>query len=110
VQRDEAPLTLLSCSNSRYTGGEMMMAPSADVSDGRVDVVRIGPMSRRRLLACFPRLFAGTHPQMPEVTVRQEATVDFSGLGPRVVMLDGEIRTLDLHRLEVLPGALEMLA
>lgn len=107
---DDGPLTLLSCSNSRYTGGEMMMAPTADATDGKVDVVRIGAMGRRRLLTCFPRLFRGTHPEMAEVTVAKASRVDFAPAPARPVMLDGEMRDLELVSLEVVPGALELLA
>ena len=47
---DTSPCVLLSFSNSQYTGGQMHMAPSADPTDGRVDLIRVGPMGRRRLL------------------------------------------------------------
>mgnify|MGYP000480290187 CR=1 FL=1 len=107
---DTAPLTLLSLSNSRYTGGDMMMAPEARIDDGCVDVVRIGAMGRRRLLSCFPKLFRGTHLQMQEVSSRHVGAVRFEP-GPSVpVMLDGEIEMLSLREVEVLPGALEMWA
>ena len=107
---DDAPLTLLSLSNSRYTGGDMMMAPEARIDDGFVDVVRIGAMGRRRLLSCFPKLFAGTHLQMTEVSSRHVSSVAFAPGPPLPVMLDGEIRELVLERVDVLPGALEVLA
>ncbi len=108
MERDA--ITLLSCSNSRYTGGEMMMAPTADATDGLVDVVQIGAMGRRRLLACFPKLFRGTHPEMPEVEVHKVAKVRFEEAPALPVMLDGEMRSLSLRSLEVLPGALELIA
>jgi len=107
---DDAPLTLLSLSNSRYTGGEMMMAPRADIADGRVDVVRIGAMGRRRLLTCFPRLFRGTHLDMPEVSSVPAQAVRFAPGPPLPVMLDGEMATLSLREVEVLPGAVELVA
>jgi diacylglycerol kinase (ATP) len=107
---DDGAVTLLSFSNSQCTGGEMRMAPTADATDGLVDLVRIGAMGRRRLLTCFPKLFQGTHIEMEEVTVRKVARVSFPD-GPLLdVMLDGEMRPLRLSSLEVLPGALELLA
>lgn len=107
---DAEPVTLLSFSNSQCTGGEMRMAPTADATDGRVDLVRIGAMGRRRLLTCFPKLFQGTHVEMDEVSVAKVASCLFPDAPPLEVMLDGEIRTLQLRSLEVLPGALELLA
>ena len=85
------------------------MAPTADPTDGAVDLVRIGAMGRRRLLSCFPKLFQGTHvDQMEEVTSRRVQRCTFDGASATDVMLDGEIRRLTLRSLEVLPGALEL--
>jgi diacylglycerol kinase (ATP) len=108
--RRPTSVTLLSFSNTRYTGGDMMMAPAADPCDGQVDVITVGAMGRARLLSCFPRLFRGTHVAMDEVTAEQARVVDFEE-GPAVtVMLDGEVLPLSLRRLEVLPGALRVRA
>jgi len=107
---DRRPCVLLSFSNSRYTGGDMMMAPVADVADGRVDVVRIGPMGRRRFLTCFPRIFKGTHPDMVETELSTAKSVTFDLPAPVDVMIDGEIFSLDLRQLQVLPGAVEIIA
>jgi diacylglycerol kinase family enzyme len=41
--------------NSRYTGGRVLMAPDAAIDDGGLDVVVVGPLSRRSLLATFPK-------------------------------------------------------
>ena len=107
---NEEPHTLVSFSNSRYTGGDMMMAPAANVSDGLLDVVRIGTMGRRRFLFSFPRIFAGTHPDMPEVSVEQAHKVVFPDPVQRPLMIDGEVLDLVLKELEVIPGALSVVA
>lgn len=107
---DERPVTLLSFCNTRYTGGNMRMAPDADPTDGELDVVRIGTMRRRRLLASFPRIFRGTHPDMPEVQVGRAKAVAFAPIGAVPVMIDGEVRTLEPRSLEVVPRALQVLA
>ena len=41
-QIDERPAVFLCFSNSKYTGGSMRMAPLANVSDGALDVIRVG--------------------------------------------------------------------
>ena len=107
---DRRPCTLLSFSNSRFTGGQMQMAPAADLADGRVDVIRVGKMGRRRLLTCFPRIFRGTHVQMPEVECTKAQQVSFEFDAPVDVMVDGEIIRCRPTSLEVLPHALEVLA
>lgn len=107
---DASAVSLLSFCNSRYTGGQMMMAPGAEIADGQVDRVRIGAMGRRRFLTCFPKIFRGTHPRMPEVSVDRVAKVVFEGDREVDVMIDGEIRRLVPRTLTVLPGALEVFA
>jgi diacylglycerol kinase (ATP) len=107
---DDRACTLWSFSNSRYTGGDMMMAPDADLSDGLVDCVRIGPLGRRRFLGAFPKIFKGTHPELDEIDVTQVGRVDFELDEEVDVLVDGEILRLQLDSLEVLPDALEFIA
>jgi diacylglycerol kinase (ATP) len=107
---DARPAVLLSFCNSRCTGGSMQMAPSADTGDGFLDVIRVGPMSRLRFLSAFPRIFAGTHVSMPEVAVGRARRVELVGDAPADVMIDGEVLRLRLQSLEVLPGALRVVA
>ncbi len=107
---DRRPAALLSFSNSRYTGGTMMMAPHAEVADGELDVIRVGQLGRPRFVATFPHIFKGTHVGRPDITESRARRVDFVGGEPRPVMVDGEIVTLDLRSLEVLPGALRVIA
>lgn len=106
--RDPRPCILVSFSNSRFTGGTMMMAPSADPTDGALDVIRIGPMRRRAFIAAFPSIFRGTHVQRPEVEHGRAKVVELDLEEPVDVMVDGEVERLALRRLEVLPGALEV--
>jgi len=107
-QRSE-PCTLLSFSNSRYTGGTMMMAPEAVVDDGQLDIIHIGPLSRNRLLRCFPKIYQGTHVQLAEIDQGRTTGVEFSEMPETDVMVDGEILRLKLEQLEVLPSAIQVL-
>jgi len=107
---DERPCTLLAFCNSRYTGGSMRMAPAADPTDGRLDLIRIGPLSGPRLVASFPRIFRGTHVDMPETEAGQARRVELALEGPVDCMIDGEVLSLELRALEVAPAALEVLA
>lgn len=102
------PITLVALSNSRYTGGRLMLAPVADTADALVDVVSVGAVGRGTLLRALPRVFAGTHLQLPPVTLRRSASVDFELPAPLDVMIDGEVTRMRPERLEVLPGALDV--
>lgn len=105
---DDRSSTFLTFSNSRFTGGTMMMAPHADVSDGRLDVIRAHPMSRTRLLQSFPKIFRGTHVNTPQVSESQ-ATQVFLKAPQQDVMVDGEILRVALEKLTVMKHALSVI-
>ena len=108
--RDPRPCILLSFSNSRFTGGTMMMAPHADPSDGELDVIRIGPMRRPAFVAAFPSIFRGTHVARAEVEEARAKVVELELPEPVDVMVDGEVERLAISRLEVIPAALSVVA
>jgi len=105
---DARPSVFVSFSNSKYTGGAMKMAPHADPSDGKLDIIRAGALDRRGLLAAFPKVFSGTHVEHPLVDETRASTVEFVSERAQDVMVDGEVLVLALRRLTVLPGALEV--
>ncbi|MBK6813670.1 MAG: hypothetical protein IPG81_33260 [Sandaracinaceae bacterium] len=107
---DERENTFVSFSNSRYTGGAMMMAPVADVSDGALDIVRVNRLSRLDLITTFPKIFTGTFIEHPAVEQARANAVRFGKVGMLDVLVDGEQLRLELESLDVLPGALEVLA
>lgn len=107
---DTAAYDFLSFSNSRCTGGDMQMAPAADVADGRVDVVRIGDLGRIGLLTAFPKIYAGTHLELPKNSHATAARVDFELAGPEALMVDGEVFEGQLLSLEVQPSAMQVFA
>jgi YegS/Rv2252/BmrU family lipid kinase len=109
-EADGRPCSLLSFSNSRYTGGTMMMAPRADPADGELDVIRVGAMGRLSFTATFPAIFAGTHVEHPQVEQSRARSITFEDAGRQDVMVDGEIMSLELRSLAVLPSALRIVA
>ncbi|WP_319406418.1 diacylglycerol kinase family lipid kinase [uncultured Desulfosarcina sp.] len=77
--------------NSRHTGGKMLMAPEAKIDDGWFDVVVVGPMSRRSLMATFPKIFKGTHGQNPAVRFYRAKTASVKTDLPKTLLPDGEL-------------------
>jgi diacylglycerol kinase (ATP) len=107
---DRRPCLFLSFSNSKYTGGKMMIAPKADATDGMIEYVRWSPIGRLRLLWTFPRLFTGTHIGHSLASRAAVQRVDFDLHGPVNALVDGEILHLECRSLEVLPAALDVIA
>lgn len=107
---EAAPAIFLCFCNSKFTGGAMMMAPSANVADGKLDVVRVGALSRSGLLGQFPRIFTGQHVDHPQVETKHAARVDFVESRMQPCMIDGEIVELAPRALEVQRAALRVIA
>lgn len=105
---DRRRALFLSFSNSKFTGGKMMIAPKADATDGLIEYVRWGPIGRLGLLWNFPSLFTGTHIDHPRASRSGATRVEFDLGAPVNVLVDGEILRLDCRSLEILPAALEV--
>ena len=103
---DSRPCLFLTFNNSKFTGGTMMIAPTADTNDGLIEFVRWGPIGRIGLIRNLPGLYDGTHIQHALAEVRKVRRIDFQLDGPVDVMIDGEVVTLHCQTLDVLPGAL----
>ncbi len=106
AQLDTRRCLFLSFSNTKFTGGNMMIAPDADPFDGLIEYVRWGPVGRLRLMANLPGLYSGAHIRHPLAERRGVKQVEFALDAPVDVMIDGEVATVHPERLEVLPGAL----
>ncbi len=109
LEIDERPSTYLTFSNSRYTGGKLMIAPFADPSDGLIEVTRVGPIGRLDFARTFPKIFSGAHMQHPLISRTAAHRVDFELPGPVSVMIDGEIVKCQPQSLEVLPLSLDVI-
>jgi diacylglycerol kinase (ATP) len=107
-QIDRRPCLFLTFNNSKYTGGTMMIAPTAETDDGRIEYVRWGPIGRIGLIRNLPGLYDGTHIQHPLAEVRKVRRIVFHLDAPVDVMIDGEVLTLHCQTLDVLPAALNV--
>jgi len=105
---DRRRCLFLTFSNSKFTGGKMMIAPKADSSDARIEYVRWGPIGRLRLLWTFPRLFTGTHIEHPLASRAAAERIEFDLAEPVNAMVDGEILRLKCRSIEILPAALDV--
>jgi diacylglycerol kinase (ATP) len=107
---DDRPCLFLTFSNSKFTGGTMMIAPHADINDGLIEYVRWGPIGRLGLIRNLPTLYDGTHVNHPLAERKAVPRVEFNLDAPVDVMVDGEVLTLHCEILDVLPAALNVVA
>jgi len=105
---DRRPCLFLSFNNSKFTGGTMMIAPEASTSDGLIDFVRWGPIGRLGLVKNLGTLYDGTHVRHPLAETKKAARIEFQLDGPIDVMVDGEALTLHCEKIDVLPGAVNV--
>jgi diacylglycerol kinase (ATP) len=107
---DERPCLFLTFNNSKFTGGTMMIAPQAEINDGMVEYVRWGPIGRLGLIRNLPGLYDGTHVEHPLAERKGSQRIEFKLAAPVDVMVDGEVLTLHCEEIDVLSGALNVVA
>jgi diacylglycerol kinase (ATP) len=107
--RTEVDAMLVALGNAPSYGGGMKVCPGAVLDDGLLDVVVVGPLTRRRFLRLFPRVFAGTHITDPSVTSYRGREIRLDGPANATAYADGEpMGPLPLTS-TVVPGALRVI-
>ena len=98
--------------NGRRFGGAFKIAPWADVSDGRLDLVTTADASPLRRLALFAHTFRGSHRGKPEIGVREMHAATLHFRTAPVYQVDGEFGCAagTTVRVACLRGALRMVA
>ncbi len=94
----------------RYFGGGMHIAPRADPGDGQFDVVVLGDLRKRQVVALTGSVYRGAHLGRPGVVTARGRRVDAEPLGGDEVLIDmdGETPGRLPMRLEIVPGALRV--
>ncbi|MFG1924806.1 diacylglycerol kinase family protein [Cryptosporangium sp. NPDC048952] len=104
----ETPALLAAIGNTRSYGGGMRMCPSADPTDGLLDVTIVEPVSRLELIRVKPRLYSGTHVDHPAVRTYRASQIQIDAPGA-AVFADGELQGSLPLRLTAVPGALRLI-
>ncbi len=83
---------MLAC-NTRYTGKGMMMAPHAELNDGKFDIILVKACSAFKLLTLFPKIFKGQHLGADVLSYLQTSSLSIiSKNGPQQSNIDGEMK------------------
>ena len=87
----------------------MMIAPQAAIDSGTIEYVHWGPIGRLGLIRNLPTLFTAHTSGIQLASRRAAARIEFDLKEPVDVVVDGEVLTLEVESLEVLPGALDVM-
>jgi diacylglycerol kinase (ATP) len=77
--------------NGNYMGGGMRIAPEAELDDRLLDVVVIGDFGKLEILKEFPKVYKGTHVNLPKVSVKKASKVTIDSTEPMLLYADGEV-------------------
>lgn len=92
--------------NGRYFGGGMLVAPTADVEDGLLDVTIWTGFGIRDFVLMRRSLYDGTHVRVPRTTVFRTRRIEATSEERVLLDVDGESAGRLPIRVEVLPRAL----
>jgi YegS/Rv2252/BmrU family lipid kinase len=106
----DGPMMIVAAANGRWFGGGMHVAPEAKLDDGLLDVVIVREQSKARLLSKLPLLYSGRHLDDPICSwVRGRVIEAEAEPGAVLLDIDGEPLGSLPTRIEVLPGALQLI-
>jgi diacylglycerol kinase (ATP) len=105
VERFSGDLVMATVGNGRTYGGGIPICPDADPADGLLDVVLVRPAGRLRLLRLLPRVYRGTHGEVPQVSMRRARSVRLAAPGVTAYADGDPIGALPLA-IDVAAGAL----
>lgn len=98
----------IAVANNCFYGGGMKVAPDAELTDGLLDLVVVGGVSRFRFIADFPKVFAGRHVDGTNVTETKVREVVVDSAERFVLYADGDPLTELPATIRVIPGSLRI--
>lgn len=95
-------------SNTRYTGKDFLMAPSAVLDDGLLDITLLNKVTRIRLLQALPKIFTGDHIKMKEVECFKAKHIKIVTEPKKLLTPDGQLMESTPIEVECLGKAIEI--
>jgi diacylglycerol kinase (ATP) len=77
--------------NTPYTGGGLLIAPSARVDDGLLDVVVVDDIGKWNLMVNFPKVYSGRHLEHPSFSAYRSSRVRIESRERLPKMFDGDL-------------------
>jgi len=107
-REEEGDYLICSVANGRFIGGGIPICPAADITDGKLNLVLVENVPRRRIPLYLPGLMMGKILNFRITRHILADRVSFRGEGLRV-NVDGEILSMDRASFAVRPGALRLI-
>jgi diacylglycerol kinase (ATP) len=107
----EGRVLLVALANGQFFGGGMRVAPNANISDGWLDIVCVGDLTKTQFLTQFPKVREGAHLDLASVRTARARTVSVTaaaGTRPILVDVDGETPGYLPLTATILPGAVQL--
>jgi diacylglycerol kinase (ATP) len=101
---------LLVVANGKYAGGGMMLAPHAQLDDGRFDSILVDGATRWDVIKELPRIGRGGHLKNPKVSEHRARAVSVTASEPLAIDVDGDFAGYTPAEIVVLPSAIRLLA
>lgn len=95
--------------NGQYFGGGMKIAPDALLSDGDLQVVVLGDMTKLDLVRNVPRVYDGSHITHPKVATMSARRIAVSSTARLLLQADGEVLGTAPALFRVVPSALRLI-
>ena len=105
---EESDVLVCSVANGRFIGGGIPICPVAEITDGKLDLVTVRSVPRRRIPLYLPGLLMGKILGFRIASHRLADEVIMEGNALRV-NVDGEIFSMDRVRFSIQPGVLTLL-
>lgn len=98
----------ISISNSKFTGGKIMIAPEAKYNDGLMDVVILHDITRLRFLNGFRKVFKGKHINDKGCLYFKTKNVEIQSNPDFFLMPDGELEGKSPVKIRIIPEQIKL--
>jgi diacylglycerol kinase (ATP) len=100
---------LITIANSNQYGSGAIISPTADLSDGLLDVCIIEDIGFFTGLFHLPKLFTGAIDKVPHISIYKAKSIDIIRKNPGPMQIDGEAYMGEKHlKISLLPKALKI--
>jgi len=101
--------TLVAICNGQYYGGNMRIAPSAVIDDGKITLCVISALSRLQCLTLFPLVLLQQHTNLKAIKYIDCKKVTIAAKNQQSLSLDGNVYELEgALNFEILPKAIQI--